>query len=196
MHLMYSFDANAPSATKAFVEIEMVVYNFWWALDSEHEDQMPPKVIDPHGLDSVVGHKYAPKQRPPGLFVNRPYIHIPNAKELWVRYLTHESKETVAKFEICMMRIQNKYPAVFSPPDATTFGPATPERVREVLRREPELHELLNKSLADEFGVPRDASGEMDSAGHLRVQRIINAPEQGGMLTMEEFVALKAQGRA
>lgn len=106
------------------------------------------------------------------------------------------------------MRGISKYPVVFgktqSPGpvpstdavDAPAFGPATPEHVRKVLRKDPELHRLLNASLASRFGVTPDKDGLPNMDDLLRVQTIINAPGDGGMLTGDDFQALLEQGYA
>lgn len=198
MRLIYSFDAHVAAAPKAFAEIETTVDNFWW-IDKIPEDVVPPKVIDVAGLERVVGHAYDPGVRPPGVFRNLPYIHITSAQVLMIRSLTYQPPDVVSKFENAVERIQNMYPEVFREArlwDAPTFGPATPEAVGDVLRRDPALHALLDASLADEYGTPRDADGQIDMRALHRVQKIINHPKQGGMLTGEEFDALRAQGRA
>lgn len=157
----------------------------------------------------VVGFDYVPGRRPRNVFDGPPHLHVESERTLRISKLTHVPDAVMARFETSLQKITQKYSDVFvaeptpqiNAPDtasahASMFGPATPAHVRDVLRKDPQLHCQLNASLASEFGWVPDCNGMPDMEILSRVQTIINSPSDGGMLTGEEFQALLDQGYA
>ena len=144
----------------------------------------------------------------PGIFAGPPYLHLWSETTLRISKMTHVPEDVFKRFDTALNQIVSKYPSVFVKAEspeaipntdavyAPAFGHVTPEHVREVLRKDPELHRLLNASLASQFGFTTDHNGLPNMDDLCRVQTIINAPGDGGMLTGEEFQALLDQGYA
>ena len=74
------------------------------------------------------------------------------------------------------------------------FGPATPEPLRQVLLRDPELHALVNAFFARQL--PVKANGNVEQRTLRLLFPIVHLPKNGGMLTEEQFRALREQGYA
>ena len=176
----------------AFEDMQMLVYNFFWT----HCDEggfMPPVIVEPSGLEAVVGHSYVPHQRPPHVFDGPPHLHI-TADAIRISKLTHVHKDTLDKFMAALHALVAEHSTFFGAGSATsasnehTFGDATPEHIRTFLRDKPRLSRCVNDFLS-----ARGMSDDTEFVNDASV--VLSDPAQGGMATLEQFDAMLAQGR-
>lgn len=199
MHLLLTADYTAPCASRVVEDVQLLVYNHFWA-NTRHDvgdNFEPPMIVDPPGLERVIGHAYVAHQRPGNIFTGEglPYVHLMH-DNLRISSLTHIETSKLGAFQRAIGTIVQVHSDFFTardsdPIDSEPFGDATPDAVRDVVRGKPELRKAINECIAD--GIPSDMSM------HCAVQAVINDPcvpsgVIAGVCTGAEYGAIVEQG--
>jgi len=186
VHLILAVRWNLPVALckAAFEDLQMLVFNFFWTEHTE-DDFMPPVIVEPTGLDAILGRSYVPHQRPPHVFDGPPHLHLlPDA--IRISKLTHVSKEVHHRFALALHQLASRHRKFFV--DERTFGPETPVHIRTYLQDKPRLYDAVNDFLS-ERGMTED--WEMCAPASV----VLSDPADGGMLTLDQHEKMVRRGR-